>query len=109
MEETISLEASKELQDVMPDYTEYIWYDDTGYDASIYKNDDIFWYMKDSQKSKGENWPYKTLTLEEAIDMVPINKWYRNSIFENKKDSESSIEAVEKMLLYLHKKWLLTK
>tara|TARA_R110000744_G_scaffold377992_1_gene493576 strand:+ start:727 stop:894 length:168 start_codon:yes stop_codon:yes gene_type:complete len=55
MEETISLEASKELQDVMPDYTEYIWYDDTGYDASIYKNDDIFWYMKDSQKSKGEN------------------------------------------------------
>lgn len=101
MEKTTSLEASKELQDVMPEYTEYWYYlcNETGNTIVINRQ----WIIGDSE------YICKTLTLEEAIDKVPINKWYRSSIFENKKDSESSIEAVEKMLLHLHKQWLLTK
>ena len=73
---TISLELCKKLSEawVLDGVeTEYIWCDDTGYDFAIYKNEDKFW----KENNQLIWWPIKTLTLEEAIEILPdtISKW----------------------------------
>ena len=107
MEKTISLEASKELQDVMPDKTKY------AYRNSPSRVMNFKWYTPFI-----EDWceAYKTLTLTEAIDMLPNwtiiirgTYWYRCENFMASFCWKTLLEAVEKMLLHLHKKWLLTK
>lgn len=130
MEKTISLEASKELQDVMPEETEYVY--EPGVDKKVWK----WWVLTISfnwEFHRTESFNFdtvgsiKTLTLEEAIDRLPEMIW-RYSLCMWKKDvsyynyswdfdpqelisyeQEALLQAVEKMLLYLHKKWLLTK
>ena len=147
MKKTISLEASKELQDVMPEKTEYwifqVYIDRWDcpewpdvHDAEILPMNDY------TMRNDCNTLVCKTLTLTEAIDMLPheiqkdlylerdmdliewlyyqlvirkLSHMYQVTYKEYSYNSshckiwETLLEAVEEMLLYLHKEWLLTK
>lgn len=106
---TLSIEASKILQEYMPEEVEYWYFVDEGWEF-ITKYE---WYESTEI--------IKTLTLEEVIDMLPELtatikcRWFHRVLCPNDKwrDYNSHwktfLEAVEKMLLYLHKENLLTK
>ena len=132
MEKTIILESSKELQDVMPEKTKYYICGDKDYWP--YSQDDLDYFVKNcapvdtSDEAKLRKWIYKTLTLTEAIDMLPRNfrefylsiernwEWWQVT-YRSCEPCETLyrdiwktlLEAVEKMLLHLHRQWLLTK
>lgn len=121
MTKVISLEASKQLEEYMPEEVTY-YYDIHMEDITENPN----------HKDLDEWYYYKTLTLEEAIDMFPswfqykwdkcyiwiarLDLWYITQI----RDSTNKwnwktitwktlLEAVEKMLLFLLENNLLNK
>jgi len=119
MTETLSLEASIKLQSKMPEKTEYKWYIPHGWIRLVEWNENCWENWEDNQI-------YKTLTLTEAIDMLPetikkdLRLWdsYCKIMKHNwlyvvsywaivEKEWIECIFAVEKMLLYLDKEWLL--
>ena len=125
MEKTISLEASKKLQGVMHEETVFSWYEYI--DEEWQKITSCWFTCKEKEKHLLVKNVYKTLTLEEAIDMLPkkiingdvyglyITYWYyyggewwavmyNNNLNNNMYTvSEISIiDSIENMLLYLY-------
>jgi len=120
MTEVISLEASIKLQSKMPEETEHSYVDDWCTKAHVLREEDIYFRWEDDFKF------YKTATLTEAIDMLPetikkdLRLWdsYCKIMKHNwlyvvsywaivEKEWIECIFAVENMLLYLDKEWLL--
>ena len=113
---TLSPEASKKLQDKMPKETKYWYMENIFWDYVLW--DEINMWTFNPKWNK-----YKTLTLSECFDLlwkaccyieyIYPNWWLWNIRAEMLQDEdfkwETLLQAVEKMLLYLHDNNLLEK
>lgn len=127
----ISKESAIELQEYMPDETEYVIMNEQAIWTKFY---DVQ-LREEAYGFNHEEWDLSTLTLDEAIEMLPARISWWDLILDINKDEkatwpiyyiayvskwdmwneyfytiiwETLLEAVESMLLYLHREWLLT-